>query len=70
VQERLTTQIADILMSELSAKGVAVVMEATHSCMTCRGVRKAGSVMVTSAVRGECCNNASTRAEVMSLLHK
>lgn len=70
VQERLTSQIADILLEKLSAKGVAVVMEAVHSCMTCRGVKKSGSVMVTSAIRGECCTNASTRAEVMSLLHK
>ena len=70
VQERLTLQIADILMEKLGAKGVAVVMEAVHSCMTCRGVKKAGSVMVTSAVRGECCTSGSTRAEVMSLLHK
>ncbi len=70
VQERLTTQIAEILMHELSAKGVAVVMEAVHSCMTCRGVRKPGSVMVTSAVLGECRANASTRAEIMSLLHR
>jgi len=70
VQERLTTQIADTMTKELNAKGVAVVMEAEHSCMTCRGVKKPGSVMVTSAVRGECCTNAATRAEVMSLLHK
>ncbi|MEK6643722.1 MAG: GTP cyclohydrolase I FolE [Planctomycetota bacterium] len=70
VQERLTTQIADILMQELSAKGVAVVMEAVHTCMTCRGVRKPGSVMVTSAVRGECCTSGPTRAEIMSLLHR
>lgn len=70
VQERLTTQIADALKDELSAKGVAVVMEATHSCMTCRGVKKPGSVMVTSAIRGECCTNSATRAEIMSLLHK
>jgi GTP cyclohydrolase I len=70
VQERLTTQIADLLMSELGAQGVAVVMEAIHTCMTCRGVKKPGSVMVTSAVRGTCCTNASTRAEIMSLLHK
>jgi len=69
VQERLTTQVADLLMSELNAKGVAVVMEAIHTCMTCRGVKKSGSVMVTSAVRGECCTNASTRLEVFSLLH-
>jgi len=69
VQERLTTQVADLLMSELSAKGVAVVMEATHACMTCRGVKKPGSVMVTSAVRGECCTNSATRAEIFALLH-
>jgi GTP cyclohydrolase I len=69
LQERLTTQIADVLMDELRAKGVAVVMEAEHSCMTCRGVKKPGSVMVTSALRGECLTGA-TRAEVMSLLHK
>lgn len=70
VQERLTTQIADTLVNELRAKGVAVVMEATHTCMTCRGVRKPGSVMVTSAVRGVCRTNSATRAEIMSLLHK
>lgn len=68
VQERLTTQIADILVKELAAKGVAVVMEAVHTCMTCRGVRKPGSVMVTSAIRGECCTSGATRAEIMSLL--
>ncbi len=69
VQERLTTQIADVLMEELNAKGVAVVMEAVHSCMTCRGVKKPGSVMVTSALRGEC-GNVATRSEIMSLLLK
>lgn len=68
VQERLTSQIADLLMNELNAKGVAVVMAATHSCMTCRGVKKPGSIMVTSAMRGECRDNPSTRAEVMALL--
>lgn len=70
VQERLTTQVAEILMQELGAKGVAVVIEAEHSCMTCRGVKKPGSVMVTSAVLGLCRTSASTRAEVMALLHK
>lgn len=70
VQERLTTQVAEILMQELGAKGVAVVFEAEHSCMTCRGVKKPGSVMVTSAVLGLCRTNTATRAEVMSLLHK
>ncbi len=70
VQERLTTQITDLLMEKLGAKGVAVVIEAVHTCMSCRGVKKPGSVMVTSAVQGECRSNAKTRAEVMSLLHK
>lgn len=69
VQERLTSQIADILMEKLEAKGVAVVIGATHACMTCRGVKKAGSVMITSAVRGLCRSDARTRSEVMSLLH-
>ncbi|MCA9256991.1 MAG: GTP cyclohydrolase I FolE [Phycisphaerales bacterium] len=70
VQERLTTQLADILMNELSAQGAAVVIEAVHTCMTCRGVKKPGAVMVTSAVRGVCASNPPTRAEAMSLLHK
>jgi len=70
VQERLTTQIADLLMDSVNARGVVVVMEAVHSCMTCRGVKKPGSVMVTSAVRGLCRDSATTRAEVMSLLHR
>ena len=69
VQERLTCQIADLLMEKLQAKGVAIVVEATHTCMTCRGIKKAGSVMVTSAVRGRCRSDARTRGEVMSLLH-
>ncbi len=69
VQERLTSQIADLLMDKAKAKGVAVVIQATHACMTCRGVKKAGSVMVTSAIRGLCRSDARTRSEVMSLLH-
>jgi GTP cyclohydrolase I len=69
VQERLTSQIADLLMDRLEAKGVAVVIHATHTCMTCRGIKKAGSLMITSAVRGLCRTDARTRAEVMSLLH-
>lgn len=69
VQERLTMQIADLLTSSLQAKGVAVVIAATHACMTCRGVKKPGSIMVTSAVRGTCRSDARTRAEVMALLH-
>jgi len=68
VQERLTSQIADLLMDRLKAKGVAVVIKATHTCMTCRGIKKAGSLMVTSAIRGMCRSDARTRGEVMSLL--
>ena len=70
VQERMTSQIADLLMQSLKAKGVAAVLEATHTCMTCRGVKKAGSIMVTSAVRGLCRSDARTRGEVMALLHR
>jgi GTP cyclohydrolase I len=69
LQERLTSQIADVLMASLEPKGVAVVMSATHTCMTCRGPHKAGSVMVTSAVRGRCRSDPRTRGEVMALLH-
>jgi len=69
VQERLTTQIANLLMAKLEAKGVAVVIHAVHTCMTCRGVRKPGSVMVTSAVLGLCRSDPRTRSEVMALLH-
>lgn len=68
VQERLTSQIADLLMEHLQAKGVAVIMEATHVCMTCRGVQKPGSLMVTSAMRGRCKSDARTRSEVLMLL--
>ena len=68
VQERLTNQIADILMEHLAAKGVAVIIEATHSCMTCRGVKKPGSIVVTSAMRGRCKSDARTRTEVLHLL--
>jgi len=68
VQERLTKQIADLLDEELQARGVAVMMEATHTCMTIRGVHKPGSVMVTSAIRGLFRTNLASRTEVMSLL--
>jgi len=67
VQERLTTQIADSLMEILEARGAIVVIEAEHLCMTMRGVRKAGSRTVTSAVRGSM-HNAATRAEAMALI--
>jgi len=69
VQERLTSQIADVIQETLQPKGVAVVMTATHTCMTCRGIKKAGSLMVTSAVRGRCKADPRTRGEVMALLH-
>ncbi len=69
VQERLTSQVADLLMDKLHAKGVAVVVQATHTCMTCRGIKKAGSLMVTSAIRGTCRSDARTRSDVMALLH-
>jgi GTP cyclohydrolase I len=68
VQERLTKQIADLLHEELQARGVAVMMEATHTCMTIRGVHKPGSIMVTSAIRGLFRTNLASRNEVMSLL--
>lgn len=68
VQERLTNQIADLLFERLDAKGVAVIIKATHTCMTCRGVRKPGSLMVTSALRGRCKADARTRSELMVLL--
>jgi len=68
VQERLTTQIADALDEALEPKGVFVVIEAEHLCMTMRGVKKPGSVTVTSAVRGRFRTDARTRAEAMSLI--
>lgn len=68
VQERLTTQIADALMDALKPLGVFVVIEAEHLCMSMRGVRKPGSLTVTSAVRGEFKNNPATRAEAMSFI--
>ena len=68
LQERLTGQIADILMEQLDAKGTAVVIEANHTCMTIRGVRKPGAMMVTSAMRGQFRKNLATRNEAMDLL--
>lgn len=70
LQERLTAQIADFLYDELSPKGVAVIIEAQHLCMTMRGARAAGSETQTSALRGTMRSDAKTRAEVMSLLKK
>lgn len=69
VQERMTEDIANLLLEELGAKGVAVVVEATHSCMTIRGVRKPGSLCVTSAMKGIFRSNLSTRSEIMQLIY-
>ena len=68
MQERLTEEVADLLMKELDAKGVAVVIEASHSCMTIRGVHKPGSSFVTSAMRGAFKNRLATRSEVLALI--
>jgi GTP cyclohydrolase IA len=69
VQERLTTQIADALVDILEARGVIVVIEAEHLCMTMRGVKKAGARTITSAVRG-IMHRAATRSEAMALIHR
>jgi len=69
VQERMTEQIADLLGRELGAKGVAVVIEATHTCMTVRGVCKPGSLCVTSAMKGIFRSNLSSRSEIMTLIY-
>ena len=68
VQERLTNQIAELLMDKLDARGVGVIIEAEHTCMTIRGVRKPGAVMVTSAMRGLFKSNLATRNEAINLL--
>lgn len=70
VQERLTVQIADSLEHELDARGVLVVIEAEHMCMSMRGVRKPGATTVTSAVRGLFRENVATRAEAMNFIHR
>ena len=69
VQERLTSQIADDLDAKLRPRGVLVVIEAEHLCMSMRGVRKPGTTTVTSAVRGLFRANPSTRAEAMAFIH-
>jgi GTP cyclohydrolase I len=69
VQERMTSQIADSLESILEPRGVIVIIEAEHLCMSMRGVRKPGARTVTSAVRGVFRDSARTRAEAMSLVH-
>jgi len=68
MQERLTTQIAEIIMSKLKPKGCMVVIEAEHLCMSMRGIRKPGTLTVTSAVRGIFQANEKTRAETLALM--
>jgi GTP cyclohydrolase I len=68
LQERLTSQVADCVMQAIKPDGVAVVVEAEHLCMTMRGVRKPGSRMVTSAMRGGFRKQSVTRAEFLSLV--
>lgn len=69
VQERMTEQIANLLVEELNVKGVAVVIEAAHTCMSIRGVRKPESICVTSAMKGTFRSNLSSRSEVMTLIY-
>ncbi|HVM59540.1 MAG TPA: GTP cyclohydrolase I FolE [Verrucomicrobiae bacterium] len=68
VQERLTSQVADIVNVELKPEGVAVVCEAMHTCMTMRGVKKPGSTVITSAMRGAFQKNVASRTEIMALI--
>ena len=69
VQERMTHQIADLINADLEPKGVIVILEAEHTCMTIRGIRKPGSLTVTSAVRGLFKTNPASRAEAMALIN-
>lgn len=68
VQERMTEELADLLVAELEPRGVAVILEASHSCMTIRGVRKPGSLCTTSAMRGAFRESAVTRSELLALV--
>jgi len=68
LQERLTTQIADVIMKKLKPKGVMVVIEAEHLCISMRGIKKPGTTTVTSAVRGLFRTNSKTRAETLALI--
>jgi GTP cyclohydrolase I len=70
LQERLTTQVADFIVNAVDARGVAVVIEAEHLCMTMRGVKKPGSKTQTSALRGLFRSDARSRSEVMALINK
>ncbi|MDD2442207.1 MAG: GTP cyclohydrolase I FolE [Eubacteriales bacterium] len=70
LQERLTSQIADTMVEAVRPMGVAVIVEAEHLCMAMRGIRKPGSLTVTSALRGLCKSDARSRSEAMSLLNR
>jgi len=70
LQERLTTQIADTIMKTLKPRGVMVVIEAEHLCMTMRGIKKPGSRAITSVMRGIFLKDAKTRNEALNLIHK
>ena len=69
VQERMTEQIADLVMNELQPRGVGVILEASHMCMTIRGVKKPGAKTITSAMRGLFKTNPMTRNELMALVY-
>ena len=69
VQERMTEELADLVMKELDARGVGVILEAAHTCMSIRGIRKPGAICTTSAMRGAFQTNLSTRSELMALIH-
>lgn len=69
VQERMTEELADLLMNELDPRGVAVILEASHTCMTIRGIRKADSICTTSSMRGSFRDNQATRMELMALVY-
>ncbi|MBW8383852.1 MAG: GTP cyclohydrolase I, partial [Youngiibacter sp.] len=70
LQERLTAEVADIIMKKLQPYGAIVVIEAEHMCMTMRGVKKPGSKTVTSAIRGIFNKDSKSRAEVLSMINK
>lgn len=70
VQERMTQVVADLVSERLQSSAVAVVVEAEHSCMSIRGIRKPGSMTVTSALRGTFKTNAASRSEVLSLINQ
>lgn len=68
VQERMTEEIADLIMARLKPRGVAVIVEADHTCMTIRGVRKPGAKTITSSMRGGFLQHSATRTELMALI--